>query len=336
MTLPTIDKTYQFDVNGAFATDTTTASYLGHSQAKLRAVKNKLIGLAHSPWTPYYSCNGLTAGTPGDGVDRWVSDADLVWATSEALAHSWMVLRQPGLYGIQLLLSLVSSANGDGLTAVTSVAGFTGGSTTARPTAVDEVVHALGTDITAGNATYKGWSSLLATSWVDTVHVLQSTDGVVTRVLFTAYDTSPAGWLIEGPKNPVSGWSHPYFGCVKSSGSTSSVFGTVNSAAADANVYLRGRGAGVMSFLLATQGIRNGLLDATVAGWNDFNGQVHTNPWSLYSATVANVGRHGTVYDCWEGLRHTNDSLPASGTMRQFMQIGSLLVPWNGASMETV
>src|SRR5574340_597122 len=46
---------------------------------------------AGAAWTCYYSCDGTTAGTANDGVDRWGSPFDgskLVYNTPGS-AHSW-------------------------------------------------------------------------------------------------------------------------------------------------------------------------------------------------------------------------------------------------------
>ena len=77
-------------------------------------------------------------------MNRWDSDTDLVWANA-GTAHSWIVLRLPMRYEASdeayLIIDLVS-ASADGVNARlylgSGSGGFTGGSTTARPTTANE------------------------------------------------------------------------------------------------------------------------------------------------------------------------------------------------------
>ena len=143
----------------------------------IRTVKDALIAFASTPWTMRYSCNSVTAGAAGDGVDRITTNANLVWASAGS-AHSWIVLRQTGIAtNFELLLSCENAhASGTTLMIVVSpAAGFTGGTTTARPTATDEVVL---------NAAAVAWaaSAVTALRW----HLQQSTDGQCTRIITCA------------------------------------------------------------------------------------------------------------------------------------------------------
>ena len=166
MALPVLAKTWQFQVNGTLPMLPGSKALIQNT-ALVFAIKNGLVGFGTAPWVVRYSCNSVTAGTAGDGVDRWATVANLVWNNAGA-AHSWMVLRQTGIHSTyEILLSLepLSSTN---LIVAQSDVGFTGGTTTARPTATDEYI--LGT----ANMT----PSILTTI---RTHFMQSTDGAKSR-----------------------------------------------------------------------------------------------------------------------------------------------------------
>lgn len=94
-------------------------------------------------WSVYYSCDGTTAGTAGDNVDRWGSSfnaAKIVQATAGS-AHSWMVLYKTiGSYTWYIILDC-DRASTPFIDFVFCKTAPTGGSTTARPTSTDEFGH---------------------------------------------------------------------------------------------------------------------------------------------------------------------------------------------------
>jgi hypothetical protein len=112
-------------------------------------------------WTCAGSSDSATAAM--DSTDRWGSTfnaAKIVW-NNPTVAHSWIVLQSPNDIGgsgngtYQLLLACESD-DVYTVSVYVSKSGFTGGSTTARPTATDEVtVNAIGSyyasDLTADN-----------------------------------------------------------------------------------------------------------------------------------------------------------------------------------------
>lgn len=100
---------------------------------------------AGSRWTCYYSCDGTTAGTANDGVDRWTSsfDATKIPNSTGSTARGWFVLKSPAALG-PLYLILENHSNGSPAyqgTIAVSKAAPTGGTTTGRPTATDEVAY---------------------------------------------------------------------------------------------------------------------------------------------------------------------------------------------------
>jgi hypothetical protein len=103
--------------------------------------RGQLGGFTQGLWTCYYSCDGVTAGTANDGVDRWGATFDFTKYVvgSGVVPRSWMVLKSPLMNGLNwYLIMYLSGTTQTDLTMYLSKAAPTGGTTTARPTATDE------------------------------------------------------------------------------------------------------------------------------------------------------------------------------------------------------
>lgn len=184
MALPILVNGWEFDPNVAVAAQ---GSVLATHRRLLRTIVNRILGLSSgSLFACAYSCNSVTAGTPGDGVNRWVSDTNLVSANAGS-AHSWIVIRST--QGWQLLISLEQgSATLGGLSMWCSyAAGFTGGSTTTRPTATDEFQF-----VTTGS-----WGGSADVASV--VHVHATDDGSQLFVCVCAAGNVTAVWDVVVP-----------------------------------------------------------------------------------------------------------------------------------------
>ena len=131
-------RTWQYDRNNSVA---ASGSALTDHRQVLKDIIDALLAFATAPCTCLGSSDSTTAGL--DTVNRLDALAKFVW-DAPGNAHSWIVLKQTALsstgQGWQLLISCENAdANGKVLTVYHSVsAGFTGGSTTDRPTATDE------------------------------------------------------------------------------------------------------------------------------------------------------------------------------------------------------
>lgn len=100
---------------------------------------------AGAKWTCEGSSDSSTAGM--DASDRWTSsfDGTKIVRASGAVAHSWIVLKSPVALGPYYLCIDWNAANDQTVTIVGSKNAFTGGSTTARPTATKEWTVLTGT-----------------------------------------------------------------------------------------------------------------------------------------------------------------------------------------------
>lgn len=136
--MSTIVRSWTVSLNNVPASQATL-----DAQAKsiIRALKDciKLAG-----YTVEYSCDAVTAGTAGDGVDRWSADANLTWNAPDgtnAVKHSWFVLKRangqlPNSKFTYILIDLSTGASSQQQIAVqVSSSAFSGGSTGVAPTA---------------------------------------------------------------------------------------------------------------------------------------------------------------------------------------------------------
>lgn len=323
MSLPTLVRTWQTSCNNAQA---ALGSALADNRGLLIAIKNQMLTFGTNPWTVRYSCNSTTAGTAGDGVDRWASTpANLVWQGAGS-AHSWIVLQQSGIAtGFQLLLSCEgSSASGSIMVIVVSPsAGFTGGTTTARPTATDEQVLVNGV----------GWGGVGTVDQSARWSVEQSTDGAGTRIVTCAGGAVTGIAFFEQPANVVTGWSSP------------SVSLWVNGTGTLANFSTYGNSKGRIGATSANLGISCegtagtaalGPADAVFGNIaNEVSGEWPFWPLGIDCSTAGVRGRHGTLVDLWFGSSNvpSGDSYPATGTTGQFAQFGVLIIPWNNGAV---
>jgi len=317
MTLPALSKTYQFNVGQAI---TAQGTALATNRRILRTIKNTLIGFGTLPWTVRYSCDSVTAGTAGDVTDRWAADSNLVWAAA-ASAHSWMVLRQTGIAtNFEVLLSLENaSATGSVLTMyVSPTAAFTGGTTTARPTATDEIAM-------LANAVWGGVATVDANA---KIQVVQSTDGQVTRVIVHVGGVARTYWSFTKPTSPIAGWTNPSLSVVLGNSSSNVLtYANLNAAANG-----KGRvGSTTCSFYMSGEAAGGSMLGQLI-GAGDISGNWPVAPVGLISTTTSNKDRYGVATDIWWGAdTATEGSTYPNDATRTFVQFGVCVFPWDGS-----
>jgi hypothetical protein len=332
MTLPVLAKTWQFNINQTIGLGTI----LLNRAALLFAIKSSMTGFASNPWTVAYSCDSSTAGTAGDGVDHWTTAANVVFGTSTA-AHSWIVLKQTGIASnFQVLISASPEAGSISSSSyvisiyISPSAGFTGGSTTTRPTATDEV-----TMLTCGINGGPGFGGTTPGTAATRVQALQSTDGACTRFFLCKAGIVWGVLLFETVSPTINGTWSPAWYCRVNKSSASSF--PVQNAAAD--FYSLG-GAININSTPATAGLTAeglgtlfGPIDTTFGNLaNDVDGAWPMWPMGLVSATASARGRHGTMIDLWYGSAAVTDGDTYDATSKQFAQFAGLIVPWDGST----
>ncbi len=315
MALPSLTKTWQFNANNAQG---ALGSASLNNRTLFVALKNAMKGFGTNPWTVVYSCDSVTAGTAGDGVDRIVTAANVVAST--AGARSWIVLKQTGIGSNYQLLITFDVTNGN--TAFADItyspsAGYTGGTTTTNPTATDQ-----STNMTPSQA-WSGISTDVACRWT----VMQSTDGQCTRWLVFAAGTQRVFAMFEKGANPTTG----------TPGATNSGWATYTNQ---------------IGSTLAGQTIQNAIQTTTVVSYETAAANIGiasevSGVWDIFpfgatsSATVGARGRLFTIQDAW--LTSPNlavgDSFPATGTTNQFIVCGgsaalfTVVLPWNAGAI---
>jgi hypothetical protein len=331
MSLPALTRTWQFQVNQAAAAGGTG---LAACQNLMFAIKQSLKGVgawtdssggavaSAGNWVVDYSCDSVSAGAKGDGVDKWAASTNLVWAAS-GVAHSWIVLKQTGISAnFELLISLENGTVSNATILVSSV-GFTGGTTLLRPSATDETPLLN----PAGTSTWGGVNAATAS----TLHVLKSNDGRSTRILACRNGFVPLYAIIELPTETSVSYANPVLGCwlgdgTAAPGSSQPVYANLSNAA---NAYGRTT-ANYAWFMTAPGDVLHGLLGITQTVANDLGACFAMYENGAYSLTPNSRGRDAKLVDHWTGSTALADSdtFPAAGT-RNFCVFGDTIQPWN-------
>lgn len=329
MALPTLDKTWQYAVNSARYTNAAQAMYL---------IKNTLCTFPSNPWVVLRSNNGSTVAD----ADLWTSSSAITWNAGSPGYKSWIVLNQPAISpNFQFLIityyySTYSVVNSGFEYYVSENAGFTGGTTTSKPSASDEVAIAF-PDIYNRRIWYDYPTA-------GRIHIMQSEDGECTRILIACDSSFQRVLLIEKARNPVENWDIPWMvmnWCARAVyyGMGGPVYGEFPTYGASYGLdrttgHLQGRlrTGGRMPLYCAGPRFSN----VPAAYWQTIQSYPEVGypmfPVSVYCDSVGGVGRLGEFYDLWWGndtIVKTGQHYPDDGS-RQFAQVGNLIVPWDG------
>lgn len=307
------------------------------------AVVNLWLGIPIRPWIPMGSSDSVTAGM--DRVNRWATAADLVWTEDSdpdsVEPRSWIVLQNAA--GLNLLLHCADTDGSLGFWL--SRAGFTGGSITARPTAVDEVFFGNTDPVTNP---WVLWANDLD-SGVDVVnraHVFHSTDGRSTYMFFTGLGAGNVGgvsqegqgyegaWLVGELADAPRSVSKPFFGLIDTVSITGAMYD--NTFAAQVGCFLPGGPARATIAvehgyqLTATGGAASVGVAPSLNAPNDISGEWPVQPMRVYHAsTGAWVGRIKDVYlagGAAPGGLVTGTTFPKGGPPK-WAQFGPFVVP---------
>lgn len=336
-TLPTLAKTWQFDVNQEIPWQGTSALVTAQI---LFLLKESLRNFTLNPWTVRGSSNGVTAGF--DTVDRWLSKSNITWA-ADGQARSWIVLQQTGLIGIgnppttgfQVLFDCTSTGTfGAGIAcrAMMSPTGsFSGGTTTQRPTAPDEI-GLNGVDQTDNQYLWSGGT----TASQSRLHVMQSSDGACTRWFVTATTVNGPQMtgcgMYEALQNPNPSLLYPAVGMGYLSFNRNIMF-TRNPGD---EPFVGSQGSSATKFEAAVTG--EGYIDGQLGGReltpDAFSGEWVMHPVGIWipNTTLYKSSRIGSLNDLWTTSTLLNDgtTFPEDGT-RQFAKFGGFVFPWDGS-----
>lgn len=264
--------------------------------------------------TTDFSCDSNVAGTKGDGVNRWDSDSDIVGNTP-GNAHSWYVgILHGGANGYVCIDKDSSSDGGGGAPGSvywSPAAGFTGGTTTARPTATDEQEITTSTQMwNTGNGSY-------------TYHLWRcDTSGQESTRVACIHSTNANGpdniITFERASSTPTAWSPPNIATFRSGGAGS----------------VADRGAWTASGWKARVSGTNRspiLVGDTPPTTTDVDGDVLLVPVGLNDATV---GRLGFVAD-WHMVQDGATNLSTfsdTGGLRGWIVLDEIVWPWDRSS----
>ena len=307
MALPTLERTWQYNVNQQTPTSGVLAT---DRSALLYKIKVSLTTFASSPWTVVRSSNAVTAGA----ADYWASPANITGANS-GTAHSWIVLQQSGITGgpLQICLDLGSSSQ-DYIYTMMSYAGFTGGTITNRPTATDEQLI---------------WNPAqwFSTSGDTVLHVMQSADGRSTRIVYLRASVIRGLWMFEDLADSLL----PNRGVCSFVGGGAPAISTYLS-----NANFWGRfGAIPFTAFVGTEVYKNvTAAEANSGAVSDITQAYPITPLSLHSETASAKGRLGRIVDLWFGSPSLalGSTYPVSPADKEFIHVTPFVMPWNGST----
>lgn len=318
--LPTIIKTWQRSYNLA---NTPSGNLETDNDNVLLLLIAALTGFALNPYSVRGSSNGTTAGL--DSSNRWTNIAALVHA-APGVAHSWIVLRNPAT-GWEICIDLATSTVTN-MTVVWSPGNaFTGGSTTARPTATNEKVI-LSNSVWAGFIGASGGQYRL--------HVMHASDGSCTRWYVNHSGINASAYFFESLRDPSPGWLLPYAASMRSANTTEGTNLDITNWNGAGKWFAHGpvtdmpMGATLEYYAAAIAWIGS-RLDAP----NGISGLRTITPQGLYHDTTVNQqGRHGILFDFWwtNPSATTGDTFPADGS-HILQLLGDHLVPTGGQFM---
>ena len=314
MTLPALEKTWQFDVNqhaGGTGDNNTDCRDI------LMKIKASLLGFASNPWV-VRSCSWYSSGwnvANGDYIDHWtIGDNIRAGAiTNPANFHSWIVLEQTGT-GYNMCIDLGGSDSIYGALVVgISASGYNlDGTTKRRPTASDDIA------VNYGNWHDNGLHNV-------GLHVMQSTDGECTRIIHCFDHAAESMWMMDKAKNPVTGWTDPVIGFMLGQGNAADYYLNRNDYAT------KGYLGGVMKLYISGEGYANLLVQSKVNVPDDDTGEWLLSPMGLVCEDYPNRGRRGEIFDMWWGGPAIADgtTFPGDGS-GTFVQFRGAVFPWNG------
>ena len=158
----------------------TVAAGASSLKTVLRTLKDDLITAG---FTHVASCDASSTSTE---TDLWDSDSDLTWAAGSS-AHSWIVLANSNIVSdLQICIDLNFASTISIKVLASMSSGFTGGSTTVRPTATDEII------ISKDQSSYYWGASVNPASQSTQYNIFYCSDSI--RVYFAYGGTTAYGY----------------------------------------------------------------------------------------------------------------------------------------------
>jgi hypothetical protein len=286
--------------------------------------------LAHG-WTVVGSCgyDGANFDAGMDGVDRWINQDAVtgVWyGAPNAGMFSWIVLRNTAInatgqgYQVYIAPEMFTFSMNYPIVVIGSwSAGFTGGGTSTRPTATDQLqlLSSAQHEVSSGINVARGFN------------MLTTTDHMSTRILFSsAGGTVLNMWSFERHQDPKSWLTTPILhGC------KSPIYANVNAAAGfyTQSVEVRGITAYFSGDGLGTLGALGAL---AIMGGADPNGNWMCSPVGIVGASAQVIGYMGRLQDAFwvHNTMANGDYYPNDGS-RAWVVFGDIMHASDGTAV---
>jgi hypothetical protein len=330
MALPTLAKTWQINANNVVLAQ----SEYPMNQKLMYDLMVIFTGFASNPWTVFWSSDGK--GTAGAGL-QWSDYTDCVWNTA-GNNHSWIVYNHPS--GAQICFDMVyATTNCEDCHVEVSPGGnyAADGTATARPTASDSQQVTIRQ---SSGATELWWSGYLqgtvATGADVRFHVWHSTDGLVTRMTLWRLGQCLAFWEFGDLAEPRAGHTNPFCWGMHCTAATLTdimshplylqdwpILYTQIGAYENRSLYGWGLGNGSQLWTESTAGA---VAEETDSEFNLTD--------VVYGCTNSSSrGPKGKAFDMWWSqyqVLAAGDNFPTSTTVREFVHLGSICLPWTG------
>lgn len=329
MALPAITKTWTFSVNNSLA---TTSSFENDAKQLVLALKNYLKSVG---WTVKASCDSTSVPNYYDGVDRWVTIANIVWSGTVYggnYPRSWIVLSAPAALSPTLEIMFACRTTESVLPPTTpktayiysSWTGFSGGDTLTNPSAASYITHCNGTNAAAGYWMGANGSGTSAFSCV--WHGATATDGT-TRLVVCKNSGALFSWNFE--KMACTSFTDNSAVFVSNGSQYAPAYTHWN----DNAVFSNYSEANVISCYLTAEGYGAAMIGQNIISANDRGGGYWMGAVGLASASANQRGRQGTLADMWWGTTGLayGTTVPDDGT-KQFVQFNDMIFPWNGTT----
>ena len=331
MANPSVQKTWQFNLNNYVPADNTLGgrNAFYSRRSLLLGIKNAMKGFGTQPWTVVSSSDSTTTSAS----DLWVDPDDLEWRDDDTSnIFSWIVLRQTGISTtFELLITCEEdSVSNDGarIGAWVAQAGFTGGSTTARPTATDE------RQIRDSTSSGLWGSGADGVSYEYRYHVMQSNDGQSTRILIFIDGVNTGLWFFEKPVNTNTNWTNPYVASIQGSNNNTTEQATYSQYYDSASALSRFGGVD-LGFYLSGEGFGSAAVGEQLTTPNQLDGEFLASEIGLCSLSSTFVGRAGEIADLWWGFTSEQSGryFPSDASSKAFVQVRDMIFPWDGTTL---
>lgn len=350
--LPALAHTWQTDVNNTIIGDNTqdAANVQEDRKELMLTLKNSLIGFGSNPWTVTRSCDSSTVSAS----DLWSATSDIIWSNGPlSNGFSWIVLHNSAM-GIYLLIALdcIFLNNGITIHVACSRNAFTGGSTTTFPVSTD-VMYLIGdtTFIPGGSSNWKEWGTGLS-AYTDrqyVLSVLHSNDGEHTRIFIWHGGSLLGLWAMDKPALPSGGWTNPFTFMHLTLGLDSGLMDFDEIITEDYNFVAyfpvkahNGTTVNRVNLHMLLPTSNTGTTQEEMAGLYTANHPLSGNKVGYAHRVISEDDEFQTwnhkPADMWHipTTVTAGDSFPASGSTHQFVAMGGLLFPWDGANAPTL